>query len=74
MVEGRGELRLAQEPAAEIGLAESRRQQLQRRRAAESDVLRAVDDARPAASERLDDAIPAELGPDPTVRLHAHEL
>ena len=37
VVERRGELRLAQEPLAEVGLAERGREQLERRRASEPD-------------------------------------
>ena len=74
MVERRGELRLAQEPGAEVRLADGRRQQLQRGLATEADMLRAIHDARGAAPERLHDPVAAELGPDPVVRRHSHEL
>ena len=74
VVERGGELRLAQEPLAEVGLAERGREQLEGGRPAEPDVLGAVDDARRALAERLDDAIAPELGADTAVGLHLYEL
>ena len=74
VVERGGELRLAQESLAEVGLAEGRREQLKGGRPPQPDVLGAVDDARRALAERLDDAIAPELGADAAVELHLYEL
>ena len=73
VVERRGEPRLAQEPLAEVGLAERRGEELQRGGASEPNVLGAVDDARPAFADRLDQPVPADLGVDPPVP-HRDEL
>ena len=74
VVERRGQPRLAEEALAEVRFAECRREQLQGGLASEPDVLGAVDDARRAAAELLDDPVAAELRPDPPVSRHVHEL
>ena len=74
VVERRRELRLAQKALAEVGLPQPRREQLQRRRAPEPDVLGTVDDARAAAPERLDDAVAAEHRADPPIKRHRHDF
>ena len=73
VVERGGEPRLAEEPLAEVGLAERRGEELQCGGAAEPHVLGAVDDARPALADRLDEAVPADLRVDPPVP-HRDEL
>ena len=65
--------RLAQEPLAEVGLAERRGEELERGRPSEPNVLGAVDDARSAFADRLDQPVPANLGVDPPVP-HRDEL
>ena len=65
---------LAQEAVAEVGVAEARREELQRGPAAEAHVLGAVDDACAAAAELLDDPIAAELGADALVEFHPHQF
>ena len=74
MVESGRELRLPQEAGAEVGLAERRGQELERGRTAEADVLGQVHDARCPVSDRLDDPVAAELGPDATIWAHRHEF
>ena len=74
MVQRRGELRLPQEPAREVGLADPGDQELQRRGAPEPDVLGPVDDAHAAAPERLLDQVAAELGSDPPIDPHSSEF
>ena len=74
VVERGGKPGLAQEAVAEVGLADPGREQLQRREAAEPDVLGPVDDARAAAADLLEDAVSPELRADALVELHAHEF
>ena len=74
MVERGREPGLAQEAVAEVGVAEARREELQRGPAAEAHVLGAVDDACAAAAELLDDPIAAELGADALVEFHPHQF
>ena len=75
MVERGRELRLAQEPLAVSRLAPSvGDEQLQRGRPPEPHVLGAVDDAHPAAAERLDDPVARELRVDSAVDAHRQEL
>ena len=73
MVERRGQLGLAQEAVAEVGLAECRGQELERGRPPQPHLLRAIDDARPPTADRLDDAVAADLGVDAPIE-HRHEL
>ena len=73
VVERGGQLRLAQEAVAEVGFAERRGQELERGRPPEPNLLRAVDDARAPAADRLDDPVAADLCVDAPIE-HRHEL
>jgi hypothetical protein len=74
MVERGREPRLAEEPLAEVVLSRARREELQRGAPTETHVLGAVDHARAALPDLLDDPVAAELGADPLVELHSHDL
>jgi hypothetical protein len=74
VVERGRDLGLAQETLAEIGLAQPRREELERGRPLQPHVLGPVDDARPAAPQRLHEAVAAELRSDPPIDRHRGEL
>ena len=68
MIEGRRDLRLAEEPLAEaVALRELRHQELERDLAAEADVLRAVHSAHAAAPEQLLEPKAGDLASRPWV-------